>query len=55
MEEASATNNKAISNSYYLEALGHMGLGKADEAQQLLQEAIKLYKNHLWAKKMMDI
>lgn len=55
VEEASATNNKAISNSYYLEALGNLGLNKNDEAQKLLKEALKIYKNHLWAKNMMAL
>ncbi|TMM53378.1 DUF5107 domain-containing protein [Maribacter algarum] len=54
VEEASATNNKAISNSYYLEALGNIGLGNKDEAKKLLHEAIKVYKNNLWAKQMID-
>ncbi len=51
VEEASATNKKAVSNSYYLEALGNMGLGREEEAQKLLNEALKVYKNHLWANK----
>jgi len=51
VEEASATNKKAVSNSYYLEALGNMGLGREAEAQKLLNEALKVYKNHLWANK----
>ena len=55
VEEASATNNKKISNSYFLEALGYMGLGNNEEAQKLLKKAIKVYKNHLWAKQMIDI
>ena len=55
VEEASATNKQAISNSYYLEALGTMGLGKNEQAQKLLQEALKVYKNHLWAKNMMPL
>jgi tetratricopeptide (TPR) repeat protein len=55
VEEASATNKKAISESYYLEALGNMGLGKTEEAKKMLEEALKVYKNNLWAKNMMDI
>jgi tetratricopeptide (TPR) repeat protein len=55
VEEASATDNKSISNSYYLEALGAMGLGQQDEAQALLKEAMEVYKNHLWAKNMMGL
>lgn len=30
-----------------------MGIGKRDEARELLKEAQKIYKNHLWAKVMM--
>jgi tetratricopeptide (TPR) repeat protein len=52
VEEASATNNKAISNSYFLEALGNMGLGKHQQAEELLKEALRVYKNNLWAKNM---
>ncbi len=52
VEEASATNNKAISYSYYLEALGNKGLGKSNQAEHLLDKALDIYKNNLWAKVM---
>ncbi|MBT2160874.1 DUF5107 domain-containing protein [Zobellia barbeyronii] len=52
VEEASATNNKFISNSYYLEALGNAGLGNTDESKKELQKALDVYKNNLWAKVM---
>ncbi len=55
VEEASATNKKAISNSYYLEALGNMGLGNDEVANELLKESVKTYKNNLWAKVMTNI
>ena len=55
VEEASATNKKAISNSYYLEALGNMGLGNEAVANKLLKESVKTYNNNLWAKIMMNI
>ena len=55
VEEASATNNKAISNSYYLEALGNLGLGKYNTGKELLKKSIETYKNHLWAKNMLAI
>ncbi|MGB5668760.1 MAG: DUF5107 domain-containing protein [Maribacter sp.] len=54
VEEASSVNNKDISNSYYLEALGNKGLGNIDEAKKLLETALKEYKNNLWAKIMMN-
>jgi tetratricopeptide (TPR) repeat protein len=50
VEEASATNQKSISESYLLEALGNMGLGNTEEAKRLLQTALETYKNNLWAK-----
>ncbi len=54
VEEASATNSKAISYSYYMEALGNKGLGKSNEAEQLFKKALDIYKNNLWAKIMRD-
>ncbi|NMH89832.1 DUF5107 domain-containing protein [Flavivirga algicola] len=54
VEEASATNNRAISYSYYLEALGNKGLGKSSEAELLFKKALSIYKNNLWAKIMKD-
>ncbi len=54
VEEASATNKKAISQSYLLEALGNMGLGNKDEAQRLLKTALDTYKNNLWAIVLMN-
>ncbi len=54
VEEAAVTNHKAISYSYYLEALGNKGLGKSNEAQQLFEKALSVYKNNLWAKVMKD-
>ncbi|MGI9543446.1 MAG: tetratricopeptide repeat protein, partial [Cyclobacteriaceae bacterium] len=54
VEEASSFNNKAISNSYYLEALGNEGLGNKEESQNLFESALKEYKNNLWAKRMIN-
>lgn len=54
VEEASATNKKAISESYFLEALGNMGLGKTDESKHLLKISLETYKNNLWAKVIID-
>ncbi|SIS67741.1 Tetratricopeptide repeat-containing protein [Zobellia uliginosa] len=54
VEEASATNNKFIANSYYLEALGNAGLGRTDESKKELQKALDIFPNHLWAKIMMQ-
>ena len=52
VEEGSVGNSKAISNSYYLEALGNKGLGQEDEAKKLLETALETYKNNLWAQIM---
>jgi tetratricopeptide (TPR) repeat protein len=54
VEEASATNKKAISESYYLEALGNIGLGNKTEAERLFQKSIGEYKNNLWAQVMLQ-
>ena len=50
VEEASV-QNKSLAGAYYLQALGNKGLGKEDEANRLFREALKVYKNHLWAKR----
>jgi tetratricopeptide (TPR) repeat protein len=50
VEEISLKNNKSLSEAYYLQALGNIGLGNVDEANNLLQKALKEYKNNLWAK-----
>ncbi|MEX0288313.1 MAG: DUF5107 domain-containing protein [Flavobacteriaceae bacterium] len=55
VEEASSGNNKASSNSYYLEALGNLGLGNKEDAQHLFQKALEEYPNNLWAKVMMNL
>ena len=39
-----------MSEAYYLKALGSLGLNRTDEAEALFDEAIKAYKNNLWAK-----
>ncbi|SDM29544.1 tetratricopeptide repeat protein [Kriegella aquimaris] len=52
VEEGASGNNKAISNSYYLEALGNKGLGNSSEAQKLFETALDTYKNNLWAQVM---
>jgi len=50
IEESSIKGNKSISDAYYLKALGSSGLKKKDEAKMLFGEALKTYKNNLWAK-----
>lgn len=55
VEEASSTNNKAISNAHYLEALGNVGLGNMEEANKHFNSALDIYKNNLWAKVMMTM
>lgn len=55
VEEASVTNKKGVSQSYLLEALGNMGLGKMEVAKRLLKNATETYSNNLWAKVMSEI
>jgi tetratricopeptide (TPR) repeat protein len=50
IEESSIKGNKSVSEAYYLKALGSYGLNKKDEAKMLFGEALKTYKNNLWAK-----
>ena len=62
IEESSAKGNRAMSEAYYLKALGFsgldvpiltfiaLGLGQKEEAKGLFAEALKTYKNNLWAK-----
>ncbi|TYA74683.1 DUF5107 domain-containing protein [Seonamhaeicola marinus] len=52
VEEASATNNKLMSHSYYLEALGNKGLGNTSIANTFFDKALNEYQNNLWAKIM---
>ncbi len=54
VEEGSSRNNKAISQSYFLEALGNRGLGNKEEAHRLFQSALDEYNHNLWAKVMMN-
>ncbi|TXG38432.1 DUF5107 domain-containing protein [Seonamhaeicola maritimus] len=54
VEEASATNNKAYSRSYYLEALGNKGLGNKTEADKLFKLALNEYNNNIWARIMSE-
>jgi tetratricopeptide (TPR) repeat protein len=50
IEESSMKGNKSVSEAYYLKALGSMGLNKNDEAASLLDEALEVYQNNLWAR-----
>jgi tetratricopeptide (TPR) repeat protein len=50
VEEVSL-KDKSSSDACYLQALGHKGLGDETKAGDLLQEALKRYKNNLWAKR----
>ncbi|MEO9003194.1 MAG: hypothetical protein ABI288_00580, partial [Ginsengibacter sp.] len=54
VEESSSTNHKAISNAWYLEALGNKGLGNTSEARKLFEAAVKEYNGNLWARIMME-
>lgn len=49
VENASANENKHISEGYYLQALGNIGLGNIEKAKALLLKATDEYKNNLWA------
>lgn len=52
VEESSSGDRKAISQAYYIEALGNLGLGNLDKAHNQFESAIKEYKNNLWARVM---
>ena len=54
VEESSSGNNMAQSYAYFLEALGHKGLANKNEAQKLLESALKANRNNLWARVMME-
>jgi len=49
VEESSVKSDIPVSEAYYLKALGTLGLGNKDEAKMLFDEALKAYKNNLWA------
>lgn len=42
-------NKVAMSEAYYLQALGNKGLGNDKLASDLFEKALKAYKNNLWA------
>jgi tetratricopeptide (TPR) repeat protein len=50
IEESSAKGSRAMSEAYYLKALGFSGLDEKEDAKGLFAEALKTYKNNLWAK-----
>lgn len=52
--EESAGNNQAISDAYYLEALGNKGLGNKEAAQKLFEHSLQNYQNNLWANIMSE-
>ncbi|WP_158293228.1 DUF5107 domain-containing protein [Tamlana fucoidanivorans] len=49
VEESSSNLNKTKSNGLCLQALGHRGLGDTEKANALFKEALKTYRNNLWA------
>ena len=53
VEQATFGNKKIISNAYYLEALGNLGLENFEKACGLFETSINSYQNNLWAKIMM--
>ncbi|WP_298537564.1 DUF5107 domain-containing protein [uncultured Algibacter sp.] len=54
VEESYTNESKIISKGYYLQALGQKGLGNIQKSKMLFQEALKTYKNNLWANVMMN-
>ena len=52
--EASQEDNRTISEAYYLQALGSVGLGNKSEATALFRKALNAYRNNLWASRMMN-
>lgn len=49
VEKAASKENKILSEAYYLQALGNLGLGNDEEAKSFFEKAVKEYKNNLWA------
>jgi tetratricopeptide (TPR) repeat protein len=49
VEESSIKRNKAMSEAYYLKALGCLGLNKIQESQAQFEQAMNAYRNNLWA------
>jgi hypothetical protein len=47
--EEALVENSAVSQAYYLQALGNKALGNEAKTTELLQQAVKKYGNHLWA------
>jgi tetratricopeptide (TPR) repeat protein len=47
------SDRRIISNAYYFQALGKMGLGMEAEAKELLKKSLEGYQNNLWAKVML--
>ncbi|MDR2496040.1 MAG: DUF5107 domain-containing protein [Tannerellaceae bacterium] len=52
--ESASLQSKTLAGGYYLQALGHLGLGDTAKAKELLAETLKQYPNHLWAKYFAD-
>lgn len=50
VENLSSKDNITLSEAYYLQALGNLGLEKKEEANALFKKALDEYKNNLWAK-----
>jgi tetratricopeptide (TPR) repeat protein len=48
--EEAAFENSFTSQAYLLQALGNSGLGNTAKAKELFGQALKKYKNNLWAK-----
>ena len=50
VEEETGNANRAISEAYYLKALGSMGLDAAEDAKAFFEESLETYRNNLWAR-----
>lgn len=48
--EEAADEKILYSQAYLLQALGNSGLGNISKAKQMYEQALKLYRNNLWAK-----
>ena len=52
--EVNAQNNRMVSNAYYIMGLGLKGIGKEDEARDIFEKSISVYRSNLWAKYQLE-
>jgi tetratricopeptide (TPR) repeat protein len=48
--EQASLKDKSLSEAFYLQGLGHKGLGHKDKAGDLFRKSLNIYQNNLWAK-----